>query len=47
LFIAAFLPQFVGTEDGASMLLAAATVYLTVLLAGDIIWAAATGLAER
>ena len=41
LFNAAFIPQFVGDGDAAVMQLAiVALVFLSVLLAGDILWAA-------
>jgi threonine/homoserine/homoserine lactone efflux protein len=47
LFNAAFLPQFVGSEVGVAMPAVVAAVYLGILLAGDLIWAAAAGSAAR
>ena len=39
LFNASFLPQFVGSNAGATSLLIAATIYLVVISLGDLIWA--------
>ncbi len=48
LFNAAFLPQFILIENGAARQLAAvATVFLTVLLAGDMLWAFFAASAHR
>jgi threonine/homoserine/homoserine lactone efflux protein len=47
LFNAAFLPQFVTADGGAGSLAAVAAVYLVVVVAGDMIWAAAAGAAAR
>lgn len=48
LFNAAFLPQFVATDGNAGMQLAVvATVFLTVLMVGDIIWALTAGSARQ
>lgn len=48
LFNAAFLPQFILIENGAAGQLAAvATVFLTVLLAGDMLWAFFAATAHR
>ena len=48
LFNAAFLPQFIATDGSAGMQLAVvATVFLAVLLIGDMIWALAAGSARR
>jgi threonine/homoserine/homoserine lactone efflux protein len=48
LFIAAFLPQFVVIDGGvAGHPAIVATVFLTVLLAGDVVWAATAGSARR
>jgi threonine/homoserine/homoserine lactone efflux protein len=40
IFNAAFLPQFVAANAGPSELLMMAVVYLSVLLVGDLLWAA-------
>ena len=48
LFIAAFLPQFVVIDGGmAGHPATVATVFLAVLLAGDLVWAATAGSARR
>lgn len=48
LFNAAFLPQFVGSGDSAvGQLALVASVFLTVLLAGDMLWALFAGSARR
>ena len=48
LFIAAFLPQFVVIDGGpAGHPVAVGALFLTVLLAGDIIWAATAHTARR
>ncbi len=48
LFIAAFLPQFVAVDAGSLGHPApVAAVFLAVLLAGDIVWAATAGSARR
>ena len=48
LFIAAFLPQFVAVDGGPlGHPATVATVFLAVLLAGDIVWAATAGSARR
>ena len=48
LFNAAFLPQFISIENGAAGQLAAvATVFLAVLLAGDMLWAFFAATAHR
>ena len=48
LFIAAFLPQFVVIDGSvAGHPATVATVFLTVLLAGDVVWAATAGSARR
>lgn len=39
LFVAAFLPQFVGPGAGPNALAALACIHLSVLLAGDLVWA--------
>ena len=46
LFNAAFLPQFLDSGSGRNELLLAAGVYLTVLLLGDLLWAAFAGVAR-
>ncbi len=40
LFNAAFLPQFVAPGAGSTALLTAAMIYLAVIFAGDMLWAA-------
>ncbi len=40
LFNAAFLPQFAQAEAGTASLLIAASLYLVVLMLGDLLWAA-------
>lgn len=48
LFNAAFLPQFVANDGSAGMQLAVvATVFLAVLLVGDLIWALTAGSARQ
>jgi len=48
LFNAAFLPQFIATEGSAGMQLAVvATVFLAVLLVGDLLWALTAGSARK
>jgi threonine/homoserine/homoserine lactone efflux protein len=48
LFIAAFLPQFVVLDGGlAGHPAVVGSVFLAVLLAGDVIWAATAGSARR
>jgi len=48
LFNAAFLPQFVATNGSAGMQLAVvATVFLVVLLIGDMLWALTAGSARQ
>jgi threonine/homoserine/homoserine lactone efflux protein len=48
LFNAAFLPQFIATDGSAGMQMAVvATVFLAVLLIGDMIWALAAGSARQ
>jgi len=48
LFIAAFLPQFVAVDAGAiGHPTAIATVFLAVLLAGDLVWALMADSARR
>ncbi|MCR8547952.1 LysE family translocator [Salipiger sp. P9] len=47
LFNAAFLPQFVAPEGGAAALAGVAGLYLTVLFAGDLLWALAARRARR
>ena len=48
LFNAAFLPQFIATGDGAtSQLVMLATVYLTVIVIGDALWAVFASSARR
>ncbi|MDA0705223.1 MAG: LysE family transporter [Proteobacteria bacterium] len=48
LFNAAFLPQFVSVDGNASAgLMLVATVFLTVLLLGDLLWVALAGSAQR
>ncbi|MDJ0813032.1 MAG: LysE family translocator [Woeseiaceae bacterium] len=48
LFIAAFLPQFVVVDGGpAGQPATVAAVFLAVLLAGDVVWAASAGSARR
>lgn len=48
LFIAAFLPQFVAVDGGlAGHPATVAAVFLGVLLAGDVLWAATAGSARR
>jgi threonine/homoserine/homoserine lactone efflux protein len=47
-FNAAFIPQFISTADApAAQLWLVAAVFLTVLLAGDILWAAFANSARR
>ena len=48
LFNAAFLPQFVANDGSAGMqLVVVATVFLAVLLVGDLIWALTAGSARQ
>lgn len=47
LFSAAFLPQFLVTGAGAGQFLSIAAVFLTVLLLGDLLWAAFASSARR
>jgi threonine/homoserine/homoserine lactone efflux protein len=48
LFIAAFLPQFVSIDGGpAGHPATVATVFLAVLLAGDVVWATTAGSARQ
>jgi len=47
LFNAAFLPQFLATGAGAGQFLSIAAVFLTVLLLGDLLWAAFASSARR
>jgi threonine/homoserine/homoserine lactone efflux protein len=47
LFNAAFLPQFLSTGAGAGQFLLIATVFLAVLLLGDLLWAAFASSARR
>lgn len=48
LFNAAFIPQFVGTADASVVRLwLVAAVFLTVLLAGDVLWAAFANSARK
>ncbi len=46
LFVAAFLPQFVGPGAGPAGLAALACVHLSVVLVGDLIWAVCAGRAR-
>lgn len=47
LFSAAFLPQFVAPPAGSQGLAVAASVYLTVILAGDMTWVAVAHSARK
>ena len=47
LFNAAFLPQFLATGAGPGQFLLIATVFLSVLLLGDLLWAAFASSARR
>lgn len=47
LFNAAFLPQFLATGAGTVRFLLIAAVYLSVLLLGDLLWAAFASSARR
>ena len=47
LFNAAFLPQFIAADAGPVQVLVAATVFLTVLLLGDMLWVAFANSARR
>lgn len=47
LFNAAFIPQFVGREATVVQLGVVATVFLAVLFAGDVLWAAFASSARR
>jgi threonine/homoserine/homoserine lactone efflux protein len=47
MFSAAFLPQFLSPGAGAGQLLLIATVFLSVLLVGDLLWAAFASSARR
>lgn len=47
LFIAAFLPQFLATGAGPGQFLLIATVFLSVLLFGDLLWAVFASSARR
>jgi threonine/homoserine/homoserine lactone efflux protein len=46
LFVAAFLPQFVPTGAGPGALAALACVHVSVVLVGDLAWAASAGRAR-
>lgn len=46
LFNAAFLPQFLPPEPATTHVVAVAIVYLTVVLAGDLLWALFAAAAE-
>lgn len=41
IFIAAFLPQFTGSDPTAGRMVIAATIYLSIVFAGDMLWVAA------
>lgn len=45
-FIAAFLPQFTGEVPTAAHLTAAASVYLTIVFFGDLLWVAAANISR-
>ncbi len=47
LFNVAFIPQFVGTGGGALTPVTVAAVYLSVVLLGDLLWAALATSARR
>lgn len=47
LFNAAFLPQFLATGTGAGQFLLIAAVFLSVLLLGDLLWAAFASSARQ
>ncbi|MGH1465682.1 MAG: LysE family translocator [Cognatishimia sp.] len=46
IFNAAFLPQFVAPDSGSSALLLTATIYIAVIMIGDLVWAASAQTAR-